>query len=215
MTYELKWTDLVEDCFPEDIMLGQNDDARNARIKERVMKRIQENNHRARKTRKTVRILALAAVLAALFAATAFAAGLFSQNFTKAAGTVSGEWVWRYEDGSTEVQKMEYPDAGYVLTAEDTGTLPNRIEIKANWLPGKTENVGKWGAYLHDDGGTEGPIPYDVSVYYAIPGFTAVLNGEVDIIKEEVWENYTVTELTAAWNLEYGLGVQNFVLLKL
>ena len=214
MKVKVKWTDLADDCFPEELMLGEYDEALNERIKEKVMKQIQAGKHAAQKPRKVFRLVALVAVIAVLFTVTAYAAGLFNQRFTKASGAVSGEWIWRNDDGTVEVQKMEYPEAGYILTAEDTGAIPNRIELKANWLPSNTENVGKWGAYLHDDGGIDGPVPYGVAIYYAIPGFTAVLNGEVEIIKEETWENYKVTELTAAWNLEHGLGVQNFVLLK-
>ena len=213
MKVELKWTDLAEDCFPEELMLGEYDEALNARIKEKVMKQI-EGKHAKKKTGRVVRIVALVAVLAVLFTVSAYATGLFSQKFTKANGTVSGEWIWHNEDGTLEVQKMNYPEAGYVLTAEDTGSIPNRIELKANWLPSNTENIGKWGAYLHDDGGFEGPVPYGVAVYYAIPGFTAVLNGDVEILCEETWGEYKVTKLTAAWNLEYGLGVQNFILMK-
>lgn len=213
MKVNVKWTDLAEDCFPEELMLGDYDEALNARIKEKVMKQI-EGKHVAKKTGRVIRIVALVAVLVVLFTVSAYATGLFSQKFTKANGTVSGEWIWHNEDGTQEVQKMNYPEAGYVLTAEDTGSIPNRIELKANWLPSNTENVGKWGAYLHDDGGFEGPVPYGVSIYYAIPGFTAVLNGDVEIIGEETWGEYKVTKLTAAWNLEYGLGVQNFILMK-
>ena len=213
MKVNVKWTDLAEDCFPEELMLGDYDEALNARIKEKVMKQI-EGKHVAKKTGRVIRIVALVAILAVLFTVSAYATGLFSQKFTKANGTVSGEWIWHNEDGTQEVQKMNYPEAGYVLTAEDTGSIPNQIELKANWLPSNTENVGKWGAYLHDDGGFEGPVPYGVSIYYAIPGFTAVLNGDVEIIGEETWGEYKVTKLTAAWNLEYGLGVQNFILMK-
>lgn len=213
MKVELKWTDLAEDCFPEELMLGEYDEALNARIKEKVMKQI-EGKHAKKKTGRVIRIVALVAVLAVLFTVSAYATGLFSQKFTKANGTVSGEWIWHNEDGTLEVQKMNYPEAGYVLTAENMGSIPNRIELKANWLPSNTQNVGKWGAYLHDDGGFEGPVPYGVAVYYAIPGFTAVLNGDVEILSEETWGEYKVTKLTAAWNLEYGLGVQNFILMK-
>lgn len=214
MKVKVKWTDLTEDCFPEEIMLGEHDEALNTRIKEKVMIQIQEGKHASRKSRKVFRLIALAAAVAVLFTVSAYAAGLFNQKFTKASGTVSGEWIWRNEDGSVEVQKMEYPEAGYILTADETGSIPNRIELKANWLPSNTENVGKWGAYLHDDGGFEGPVPYGVAIFYAIPGFTAVLNGDVTIVKEENWGEYKVTELTASWHPEYGLGVQNFVLLQ-
>lgn len=213
MKLNVRCTDLAEDCFPEEIVLGEYDEALNARIKEKVMKQI-ELKHAVKRTGQVIRITALVAVLAVLFTVSAYATGLFSQKLTKASGSVSGEWIWHNEDGTLEVQKMKYPEAGYVLTAEDTGSIPNRIELKANWLPSNTENVGKWGAYLHDDGGFEGPVPYGVAVYYAIPGFTAVLNGDVEILGEETWENYQVTRLTAAWNLEHGLGVQNFILLK-
>ena len=214
MKAEVRWTDLAEDCFPEELMLGEYDEALSTRIKEKVMIKIEHERDRHQYARKTLRILPLVAILMVLLTVSAYASGLFSQKFTKASSTVSGEWVWHNEDGTVEVQKMNYPEAGYILTAEDTGTIPNRIELKANWLPSNQQIVGKWGAYIHDDGGSTGPVPYGVSVYYAIPGFTAVLNGDVNIIKEEIWENYKVTKLTASWHPEYGLGVQNFVLMK-
>ena len=215
MKLKLTWADLAENCFSEELMLGENDFARNKRIKETVMKQIQEEKQGAgNHTRRVIRLVALVAVLATLFTVTAYAAGLFNQKLTKANGSVSGTWTWHNEDGSVEVQHMNYPEAGYILTAEDTGLIPNKIELKANWLPSRTEQMGQWLPMIRDEGGFEGPIPYQICTHYAIPGFTLVLNGDCRIVKEESWDNYQVTELSAAWNLEYGMGVQNFVLLR-
>ncbi len=215
MNINVTWAELAEDCFSEELMLGETDKARDARIKETVMKHIQEEKRgRGTGARRVIRLVALVAVLATLFTVTAYATGLFNQKLTKASGTVSGTWTWHNEDGSVEVQRMNYPEAGYILTAEDTGLIPNKIELKANWLPSRTEQVGQWLPRIYDDGGFEGPVPYQICTHYAIPGFTLVLNGDCRIVKEETWENYQVTELSAAWNLEYGMGVQNFVLLR-
>ena len=134
MKVKVKWTDLADDCFPEELMLGEYDEALNERIKEKVMKQIQAGKHAAQKPRKVFRFVALVAVIAVLFTVTAYAAGLFNQRFTKASGTVSGEWIWHNDDGTVEVQKMEYPEAGYVLTAEDTGCRATR-RTSANGAP--------------------------------------------------------------------------------
>lgn len=215
MKCKLTWAELAEDCFSEELMLGETDKARDARIKETVMKHIQEEKRgRGTGTRRVIRLVALVAVLATLFTVTAYAAGGFKQKLTPVSGTVSGTWTWHNADGSVEVQRMNYPEAGYILTAEDTGLIPNKIELKANWLPSRTDQVGQWLSLIRDEGGFEGPVPYQICTHYAIPGFTLVLNGECKIVKEETWENYQVTELSAAWNLEYGMGVQNFVLLR-
>ena len=38
MKVKVKWTDLADDCFPEELMLGEFDEALNERVKEKVMK---------------------------------------------------------------------------------------------------------------------------------------------------------------------------------
>ena len=72
MKCKLTWAELAEDCFSEELMLGETDKARDARIKETVMKHIQEEKRgRGTGARRVIRLVALVAVLATLFTVTA------------------------------------------------------------------------------------------------------------------------------------------------
>ncbi len=209
-------TELLGEDMPKDVMLPEEDAELSARIKESVMRQIeQEKNGKSRHRRKTLGILALAAALTVLLTVTAYAAGLFGQRLDRAQGTVSGTWIFRNGDGTTEVQKMEYPEAGYVITTEGTGTIPNVWEVRAGWLPSEKEQEGQWLRFLRDENISGDPrkIPYEVKFHYAVPGLTLVLNGECSVVKEEVWDRFQVTEITAAWNTEY-VDPQNFILMK-
>lgn len=213
---KLTVAELASDCFPEDVMLSTNDAAQTARIRERVMTEIKTSNKKKRYTVRKTLFIVLAALLIAALGVSAYASGLFQQKLTPATGTVTGRWIWHNPDGTTETQIMRYPDAGYVLTAEETAAIPNGVEVRANWLPSAKDMEGKWLRVIQDPGGSDGPIPYEVRVQYAIPGLTLVLNGDCEIVREDEWNGYARTEITCRWQeaMQHGLGEQHFLLLK-
>ena len=134
---QIRISDLMEDCCPEGVALGTADAALTQRIKAEVMNKIKDGNRRLRRKNVT-RILLLAAVIATLMTATAFAAGIFGMNReTVPAGEVpSGYWRFYDDEGKlVEEQKLVYPDAGLVFTFTGPDRPRYQLEIKPGWLP--------------------------------------------------------------------------------
>lgn len=220
-------SELVGDCFPEELTLGEYDAARTARIKENVMKKIQqEKSTRRSSVRKTVRIIALVAAVTAVLTATAYAAGAFKMHMDRPEeGTVvSGTWTERDAEGNVEnVQTLQYPDAGFVFTFEAEAT-PHVVKFRPGWLPepsggpifGQPDAEG-WYSYLNDDGviGDDGngrDIPYGIMVMYMNRGMTLVLNGACELVKEGVFGDYQMKEIHGSYMPEY-LNDGNYLLL--
>ena len=72
---QIRISDLMDGCCPEGVALGATDAALTQRIKADVLNKIKNDAPRPRR-RNVTRILLLAAVIASLMTATAFAAGL-------------------------------------------------------------------------------------------------------------------------------------------
>ena len=203
--------DLAGDCFPEEVWLGEQDAARTARIKEKVMKTIHSEQNGRPGRRRAIRIVALAAAVMAALSATAYAAGLFKMHMDRPEeGTVvSGTWTERNEDGSIDhVQTWSYPDAGFVFTFESE-TTPHVVKFRPGWLPehsngptfGIPDDEG-WYEYLSDNG--EGrDIPYVLQIMYMNAGKTLVLNGECQVVKEGSLGDYQMKEITSRYYPEY------------
>ena len=223
MKFDVKWTDLAEDCFPEELMLGEYDEARNTRIKENVMRQIQEEKSGRRSARKVIRVLPLVALLAVLFTVTAYAGGLFKIHLDPVpeGESVQGEWIERDEEGNiTFQQNWTYDDAGMVFTFEGE-TEPHRIQFKPGWLPSEPDisdtyprEEDSWYQYLGDQfDEDESPryIPWIIMVSYCDPYQKRVIEGETSLIREGELAGYNLTEVSTAPN-EYREG-QNYVLL--
>lgn len=174
-----------------------------------------------KKTRRVFRaVLLIAAALAAL-GVTAYATGVFSQHLEQPAEgeTVKVRYSVVEPDGSWgEGGELEARDVGLVVSFD--GTAESEIEFHANWLPEKPmpfTNGPADGYYSHLDSYTDDPtdlIPYQVSTYYAYPGFKVIVFGEVDIVKEETWGELEVTEFVQTRTTGAGQTlVTNFVLL--
>lgn len=175
-----------------------------------------------KKTKRVFRaVLLIAAVLAAL-GVTAYAAGLFSQHLKQPAEgeTVKLKWSIMEPDGSVyEGGDIEVRNVGLVISYD--GTAGSEVEFRPGWLPEGPKAVTRGGSgegycdFL--DSYTDDPadlIPYQVSAYYACPGFKIIVQGKVEIVKEETWDKLEVTEFVQT--VEYGDGqklVTNFVLL--
>ncbi len=213
--------DLADDCFPEQVTLGEQDAAMIARIQERVRKEIRMDAKRQRHhTSRTIRIVALVAAVAAALSATAYASGLFKMHMNAPGDgeVVSGTWSERNEDGSiADVQTWTYPDAGFVFTFE-AETTPHVVKFKPGWLPepsggpifGMPDEEG-WYGYLSDNG--EGKnIPYVIQVMYMNEGMTLVLNGACQIVKEGNFRGYEMRQIHCRYMPEY-LNDGNYLLL--
>ena len=223
MKLEVKITDLIEDCFPEELMPGETDEARNARIKEKVMKNMQDNPQRSKNARRVVRILPLVALLAVLFTVTAYAGGLFKIHLDPVGEgeTVQGEWIERDEEGNiTFQQNWTYEDAGMVFTFEGE-TEPHRVQFKPGWLPSEPDisdvfprEEDSWYVYLGDQFNDEQDpryIPWIIMVSYCDPYQKRVIEGETSLVREGELAGYKLTEVKTEPD-EYRDG-QNFVLL--
>ena len=176
---KLKISELCSGCCPENVTLGTADAELTARIKAKTLKKIgvQPTRRRVR-----VRTLLLAAVIAAFFGSAACA-------------------IVRYNMNLQDVQETLYfPDAGLLLTFTGPDESYNRPEFKANWLPSAaTHRVyrGEWTDYLCNDG--KGNImPYLITATNVNTGNSkGVLNGKTEIVKQENWDGWEITEIVS------------------
>ena len=209
---KLSISDLVADCSPGEITLGEPDRERDRRIKDMVMGQIRKQERaRGFQARRWIRTLALVAAIAAMLTATAYAAGLFQLHMDRPdpETEVSGTWIERNEDGSIEhMQTLRYPDAGFVFTFESE-VSPHRVQFKPGWLPEHSEgpefgepDAEGWYDYLSDNG-VDRQIPYVIHVIYMCQGYTLVLNGDCEVVKEGKQDDYTLREIRASWNPEH------------
>ena len=219
---QIRISDLMDNSCPTDVSLGSEDKAMARRINASVMEKIGAARPKPRRAgRKTLRTALLAAAIAALMGTAAYAGSAFFMKTEKTDEAVSGSWRAVDAEGKlTQDQKLEYPDAGMVLTFEGPEEIPNQPEFRCFFLPseanfGFTDEEG-WAIYLSDNGqGAE--IPYIIAARAVRPGnFKTVINGEVTVVKEEDWGEWHVTELKSdytncTWRWSYEKA--NFVLL--
>ena len=115
---QIRITDLMDDNCPTEISLGREDKAMARRINASVMEKIGTTQPKPRRAgRKTLRTALLAAAIAALMGTAAYAGSAFFMKTEKTDEAVSGSWRAVDAEGKlTQDQKLEYPDAGMVLT---------------------------------------------------------------------------------------------------
>ena len=212
----------MDDNCPAGISLGREDKAMARRINASVLEKIGEKQPKPKRmAKKSLRTLLLVAAIAALMGTAAYATSAYFMKTEKTDEAVSGSWRAVDKEGNlTQDQKLEYPDAGMVLSFEGPEEIPNQPEFRCFYLPsdatfGFTDAEG-WATYLSDNG--DGPsIPYIVSAGVVRPGnFKTVINGKVELVKEEDWGEWHVTELSSdytdcTWHWIYDRA--NFVLL--
>ena len=227
---EIRISDLLEGCCPEAVALGTPDAALTQRVKKDVMNRIQIGNTRPRR-RNITRTLLLAAVIATLMTATAFAAGIFGmrRETVPADAIPSGYWRFYDDEGKlVEEQKLIYPDAGVVFTFTGPDRPRYQLEIKPGWLPEeehydscfRSDYTGDgWGNHFgafcsHDH------IPCQIFAYEVdTGGRMSVLNAEPVTIEEETWGNWKVTKVVADYSstdwssLNKYLSIVNYILM--
>ena len=219
---QIRISDLMDACCPENVELGAEDKDMAGRINESVMAKIGVGQPRSKRTaKKPLRTLLLVAVLATLMGSAAYAVSGWFMNLRKTETAETGYWRELDEQGKIlNEHKASFPDAGMVLTFEGPAERRNQPEFRCLYLPseanfGFTDAEG-WTTYLSDQG--EGSdIPYIISAGNVRAGnHKRIINGEVTLIKEEERDNWHVTGLTSdytdctmRWNYERA----NYVLL--
>ncbi len=159
-------TDLVQDCYPEDIDIGEFNEEITLRILDSVQNRLGTNNSRPRRIRKLSRALLLAAALVLALGTAAFAIAEYTLSLRKPAEDEELVSGFRYEevvDG--EVRNSEilaYPDAGMVFSFSCPEEQRFTPEFRCFWVPqeateGITDEQG-WSKRLFCDAGDT--IPY-------------------------------------------------------
>lgn len=198
----------MEGCCPAGVALSGGDEALCARINDRVFERIAVA--RPRRRSKLPGAFLLAAVLILLLGTAAFAISEFymdAQGRDSADAPLTGRWLMRGEDGEilTDI-KTVFPEAGMVFSFSGPEESRNRPEFRCFWLPaaatdGITDGDG-WTTYLADEYGDEPwQLPYCIEAGAVEPGVTRlVLNGRVQLVKEEQWGDWQVTELSSDYS---------------
>lgn len=201
---QIRITDLMDGCCPEKAEPGSRDAELTRRIERDVFMKLNMDRGRVRR-KNIVRIALIAAAIAALMTATAFAAGLFTmeRHEVEESEEVSGYWRFYDEEGNlTEAQKWTYPEAGIVFTFYGPEEEYNMPEFRFGWLPEEGEH------YEEQKSMSEGwmysyglmcqcdIIPCQAGVMSVpVNGYRGVLNGEATVLKEEVWDCWDVTEI--------------------
>lgn len=208
---QIRISDLMDDCCPEGVELGTADAALTQRIKADVLNRIKNGNAQS-KRRNVTRILLLAAAIATLMTATAFAAGLFGmRRETVPTGEVpSGYWRFYDDEGKlVEEQKFVYPDAGLVFSFTGPDRPRYQLEVKPGWLPegehyDKCFRSGYTGDGWGNGFGTCCSCDHIPCQIFASEVDTrermSVLNAEPVTIEEETWDNWKVTKVVADYS---------------
>lgn len=226
---QIRISDLVDSC-PEGVELGAVDEQLTERIKAEVLNKIKSGDRQPQK-RNGTRILLLAAVIATLMTATAFAAGIFGmRRETVPAGEVpSGYWRFYDDEGKlVEEQKLVYPDAGLVFTFTGPDRPRYQLEIRPGWLPeGEHYDQCFRSDYAADGWGngfgsfcSHDHIPCQIFAYEVdTRGKMSVLNAEPVTIEEETWDNWKVTKVVADYrstewsSLNKWLSLVNYILM--
>lgn len=222
MTVQIRISELMDDCCPEELSFSGEDKALARRVNASVMKKLGIPERKPRRTaKKTLRTLLLVAALAVLLSTAAYAVGGYYMNLRKTDAPVSGKWVELAADGTLlSEQKLVYPDAGMVLSFEGPAERGNTPEFRCWYLPSEADfgftDAEGWASYLSDNG--EGrSIPYVIGASSVRPGsFRSVINGEVTLVKEDDWGGWHVTELTSDYTnctQRWAYDRANFVLL--
>ncbi len=197
-------TDLVQDCYPENINIGEYDAALVARITDRVQDRLGVKNSQSRRIRKLPRAFLLAAVFALAFGTVAFAIAEYTLSHRKPSADEDIVSGFRYEevvDGEVwNSVILANPDAGMVFTLSCPEEIMHTPEFRCFWLPqeateGITDEQG-WTKRLFCDSGDT--IPYCISTLDNIrDGFQLVVSGDVNVVKEERLGDWEILEVTS------------------
>ena len=199
-------TDLVLDCCPADIDIGEYDVELAARIIDKVQVQLRAKNQ-SRRIRRIPRAFLIAAMLALAFGTVAFAIAEYTISLRKPSADEELVSGFRYEevvDGKVWSSRiLAYPDAGMVFTFTCPEEMTHTPEFRCFWLPqeateGLTDEQG-WTKRLFCDSGDS--IPYCISTIDNISnGLQLVLNGNVSVVKEERLGDWELLEVTSDYS---------------
>lgn len=207
---KLVLSDLVNDCFDGKVSFGGSKEMTD-RIRRRVLSQLKNDTRRRHFAwHRALRTVALATGLAALLTMAAYALGLFRMNARMVPPnyTVHGQWIERDAQGNViRIQDLYYPGANFVLTF-DCNAEAKAIEFSPHWVPSEghgwsyersawSDSTNDW--YTHfgseDANGTTGAITYQISCFYAVPGFQLVMQFESEIVEETTWDELEIMKL--------------------
>ena len=209
-------SDLMDDCFVEEIELSGEDETVNKEWKEKIMQTMKEDAA-FRKKHRLSKYLVVAAVAAATVC-TVFAASLFhlEKQVLDGEKMVSGITVSQSEEGDWVETKTSYDGVGMKLSFQSDGT-PNQVWLHPNYLPEGTEINDSQGLNIEGEEGwysyltgeeMEGPIPWQIEALYAFPESEYILLGEVENISEDTWDNLSVTKVSISRETGAGAAVK-------
>ena len=213
-------SELLEECFDDQIHFQKEDEVLDQNWKERILEQIRQQVELQRKHRFTKYLLT--GLIAAATVGTAFASGIFVMHKQHASPgeTEKHNEVILVDDhtGETETEEVVLRDVAvsFTFTGEDT---PNEVWIHPDYLPEEPEQLNPdlivegdpgWYQYLSGESGYTDPIPWQISVMYALADTKFVLLGEIEAETETDWDGLQVTEIT----LSRAEGVsENYVIL--
>ena len=213
-------SELLEECFDDQIHFQKEDEVLDQNWKERILEQIRQQVELQRKHRFTKYLLT--GLIAAATVGTAFASGIFVMHKQHASPgeTEKHNEVFLVDDqtGETETEEVVLRDVAvsFTFTGEDT---PNEVWIHPDYLPEEPEQLNPdlivegdpgWYQYLSGESGYTDPIPWQISVMYALADTKFVLLGEIEAETETDWDGLQVTEIT----LSRAEGVsENYVIL--
>ena len=200
-------TDLVQDCYAENINIGEYDEELSARIMDSVQNLLEVKNTSSRRIRKLPRAFLLAAVLVLAFGAVAFAIAEYTLSLRKPSADEELVSGFRYEevvDGKVwNSEILAYPDAGMIFSFNCPEEILYTPEFRCFWLPqeateGITDEQG-WTKRLFCDSGDT--IPYSIStIDYIRDGLQLVISGDVSVVKEERLGDWELLEVTSDYS---------------
>ena len=213
-------SELLEECFDDQIHFQKEDEVLDQNWKERILEQIRQQVELQRKHRFTKYLLT--GLIAAATVGTAFASGIFVMHKQHASPgeTEKHNEVILVDDhtGETETEEVVLRDVAvsFTFTGEDT---PNEVWIHPDYLPEEPEQLNPdlivegdpgWYQYLSGESGYTDPIPWQISVMYALADTKFVLIGDIETETKTDWDGVQVTEIT----LSRAEGVsENYVIL--
>lgn len=216
MTVTVYISDLCAALCPADVTIGEENAARTARIKAAVYENLgmaapgarKPGRIATRRMRKSVRAALIAAAIAALLGATAYAVTSFTVNRceVEAGEGVTGYWTYVDENGAvTESQKWSYPHAGMVFTFSGSETVYNKPEFRCFYLPNEpTEGITDadgWTSRLAGTPPTGHSFPYCITASNVSTGNSRyIINGKAELVDESDWGTWHVMKITSDYS---------------
>ncbi len=218
-------TDLCAALCPADVDIGRVDALRTARVKSAVFDKLgmdapgAANAPKApsRRMRKSARVALIAAVIAALLGATAYAVSAFTLNRrdVEPDEVVTGYWTYLDETGAVaESQKWSYPHAGMVFTFSGADSAYNKPEFRCFYLPNEpTEGItdeNGWTTNLAGTPPTGHSFPYCITASNVPAGNCQyVINGKAELVDETDWGAWHVMKITSDYSEHDGFEFDN------